>query len=244
VRNITASIPKGRRLTIPYRDLQDSVIAAAGVYAPQRDSHLLIEAMSVAAEVAGRHVLDLCTGSGVVAIAAAQVGARSVTAFDICPHAVGCVKNNAAIAGVAVDAWVGSCNAAVAAGPYDLVVSNPPYVPTSPDSHREQIPSTAGPARAWNAGADGRLVLDPLCDSAPQLLADVGTMLIVQSEFADAQQSLRRLRGGGLRAEVVMTQLIPFGPVLNARARWMESIGMLPVGRREEELVVIRAVKP
>ena len=40
-----------------------------------------------------------------------------------------------------------------------------------------------------------------------------------------------------------MTQLIPFGPVLNARAGWMESVGMLPVGRREEELVVIRADK-
>jgi release factor glutamine methyltransferase len=100
-----------------------------------------------------------------------------------------------------------------------------------------------GPARAWNAGADGRLILDPLCDSAPQPLADGGTMLIVQSEFADSERSLRRLRNGGLRAEVVLKQLIPFGPVLNARAWWMESVGMLPVGRREEELVVIRAVK-
>lgn len=230
-------------LTILYPDLQDSVVATAGVYAPQHDSHLLIEAMSVTAEVAGRHVLDLCTGSGVLAIAAAQLGARSVTAFDICPRAVGCVRSNAAIARVAVDARVGSWNAAVAAGPYDLVVSNPPYVPTGPDAHREQIPSAAGPPRAWNAGTDGRLVLDPLCDSAPQLLADDGTMLVVQSEFADALRSLRLLRSGGLRAEVVMTQLIPFGPVLNARARWMERIGMLPVGRREEELVVIRAVK-
>ena len=178
-----------------------------------------------------------------MAIAAAQIGARSVTAFDICPHAVSCALDNAATAGVAVDARVGSWTAAIAGGPYDLVVSNPPYVPTGPDSHREQIPSAAGPARAWNAGADGRLILDPLCDSAPQLLADGGTMLIVQSEFADVERSVRRLRHGGLYAEVVMTQLIPFGPVLNARARWMESIGMLPVGRRQEELVVIRAVK-
>jgi len=230
-------------LTILYPDLQDSVVATAGVYAPQHDSHLLIEAMSVAAEVAGRRVLDLCTGSGVVAIAAAQIGARSVTAFDISPHAINCARDNAATAGVAVDARVGSWTAAIAGGPYDVVVSNPPYVPTGPDSHHEQISSFGGPARAWNAGADGRLILDPLCDSAPQLLADRGTMLIVQSEFADAEQSLRRLRSGGLRAEVVMTQLIPFGPVLKARARWMESIGMLPVGRREEELVVIRAVK-
>lgn len=230
-------------LTILYPDLQDSVVTTAGVYAPQHDSHLLIEAMSVAAEVACRRVLDLCTGSGVVAIAAAQLGARSVTAFDISPRAVNCALDNAASAGVAVDARVGSWTAAIAGGPYDLVVSNPPYVPTGPDSHRERIPSAAGPAQAWNAGADGRLILDPLCDSAPQLLADGGTMLIVQSEFAGAERSLWRLRDGGLRAEVVLTQLIPFGPVLNARARWMESIGMLPVGRREEELVVIRAVK-
>lgn len=230
-------------MTILYPDLQDSVVAAAGVYPPQHDSHLLIEAMSVAAAVADRRVLDLCTGSGVVAIAAAQIGARSVTAFDVCPHAVSCALDNAAIAGVAVDVRMGSWTAAIAGGPYDLVVSNPPYVPTGPDAYREQIPSAAGLARAWNAGADGRLILDPLCDSAPQLLADGGTMLIVQSEFADSERSLRRLRRGGLRAEVVLTQLVPFGPVLASRARWMESVGMLPVGRREEELVVIRAVK-
>lgn len=230
-------------MTILYPDLQDSAVATAGVYAPQHDSQLLIKAMSAAAEVAGRRVLDLCTGSGVVAIAAAQIGARSVTAFDICPLAVNCARDNAASAGVAVDARVGSWTGAIAGGPYDLVVSNPPYVPTGAGSHCERIPSAAGPAHAWNAGADGRLILDPLCDSAPQLLADGGTMLIVQSQFADAQRSLQRLRHGGLRAEVILTQLIPFGPVLNARARWMEGIGMLPVGRREEELVVIRAVK-
>ena len=80
----------------------------------------------------------------------------------------------------------------------------------------------------------------PVCDSAPQLLDERGTMLIVQSEFADADRTVRRLRRGGLRAEVVISQMIPFGPVLRARARWMETIGRLPVGRREEELVVIR----
>ena len=131
-------------LTILYPDLQDSVVATAGVYAPQHDSHLLIEAMSVAAEVAGRRVLDLCTGSGVVAIAAAQIGARSVTAFDICPRAVGCVQSNAAIAGVAVDARVGSWNAAVAAGPYDWWCPILLTYQRGPDSHRERIPPDRG----------------------------------------------------------------------------------------------------
>ncbi len=230
-------------LTILYPDLRDSVGPAASVYAPQHDSQLLIEALRFTATVNGRRVLDLCTGSGVLAITAAQLGARDVTAFDISPHAIRCTRGNAAQADVRVDARVGSWTAALASGPYDVVVSNPPYVPTPPDAHLEDIPAHVGPASAWNAGVDGRLILDPLCDSAPGLLVVGGSLLIVQSEFSGTDQSLRRLRSGGLRAEVVLRQLIPFGPVLTARARWMESIGMLPVGRRQEELVVIRAEK-
>jgi release factor glutamine methyltransferase len=230
-------------LTILYPDVQDTADLAAGVYAPQHDSQLLIEAMTRSGVVTGSRVLDLCTGSGAVAIAAAQLGARNVRAFDICPHAIECATSNAAQAGVHVDARVGMWVDAFVAGPYDVVVSNPPYVPTGPDADQESIPLEVGPATAWNAGLDGREVLNPLCDNAPELLTAGGTILIVQSELADTEQSLRRLRSGGLRAEVVLSQLIPFGPVLKARASWMESIGMLPVGRREEEIVVIRADK-
>jgi release factor glutamine methyltransferase len=230
-------------LTILYSDVRDAVSVPPGVYAPQQDSQLLIEAMRRSGAVTGRRVLDLCTGSGAVAIAAAKLGARNVTAFDICSHAVEYATNNAAQAGVCVDVRVGMWVDAFVAGPYDVVVSNPPYVPTGPDADLESIPVEVGSPNAWNAGVDGREVLNPLCDSAPELLAVGGTILIVQSELADTEQSLRRLRSGGLRAEVVLSQLIPFGPVLRARASWMESIGMLPVGRREEEIVVIRAEK-
>jgi release factor glutamine methyltransferase len=226
-------------LTILHPDVQESV----DVYAPQHDSHLLIEAMTISGLVKGSRVLDFCTGSGVVAIAAAQLGARTVTAFDICPHAVGCAVTNAGDAGVDVDARVGTWADALAAGPFDVVVSNPPYVPTGSHAHSENIPAGVGSATAWNAGIDGRLVLNPMCDRAPELLSDGGTMLIVHSELSDTEQSLRRLRSVGLRAEVVLNQLIPFGPVLKARANWLESTGRLPVGRREEEIVVIRAEK-
>ena len=230
-------------LTTLYPDLRAPVAASSGVYAPQHDSLLLIEAMQQTNAVSGHTVLDLCTGSGVVAIAAARLGARHVTAYDICPDAVRCARANAAAADVVVDTRVGTWESALRAGPYDLVVSNPPYVPTGPDAHLEEIPGVFGPAWAWNAGTDGRLVLDPLCDVAPALLDEEGTMLIVQSEFAGADHTVRRLRRRGLRAEVLMKQLIPFGPVLHARSSWLESTGRLPVGRREEELVVIRAQK-
>lgn len=216
------------------------VSAAPGVYAPQADSLLLIEAMET--EVRDRTVLDVCTGSGVVAIAAAHLGARTVSAVDICRRAVRCARRNADDAGVPVDVRAGDWVDASRRGPYDVVVSNPPYVPKEPGAKPDSVPKSAGPAHAWDAGPDGRLVLDPLCAAAPNLLSAGGVMFLVQSEFADPQRSLRLL-GRRLHAEVVLTRTIPFGPVLNSRAEWMERAGLLSPGCREEEIIVIRAEK-
>jgi release factor glutamine methyltransferase len=67
---------------------------------------------------------------------------------------------------------------------------------------------------------------------------------VVQSEFAEPRSTLAALASAGLDAEVVAYQWIPFGPVLTSRAEWLEETGRLEPGRREEELVVIRAEKP
>lgn len=188
-------------------------------------------------------MLDLCTGSGFVAIAAAEMGCASVTAFDICPHAVRCSRGNAAVAGVEVDVREGSWLGALDCEPFDVVVSNPPYVPTPPGGDTEVICSSAGPSWAWNAGADGRLVLDPLCESAPKLVRDGGSLLLVHSALAGVQESLNALKYVGMDAEVVASKWIPFGPVMSTRANWLEDSGRIPRGRRQEELVVIRADK-
>ena len=54
--------------------------------------------------VAGRRVLDVASGSGLVALAAARAGAASVVAGDIDPHAVAAIAINASANGVAVEA--------------------------------------------------------------------------------------------------------------------------------------------
>lgn len=215
-----------------------------GVYPPQHDSQLLIDCMEETELARGRRVLDLCTGSGVVAIAAAELGAASVVAFDICPRAVCCSQGNAVYAGVDVEVREGSCSGALDYAPFDLIVTNPPYVPTPPSGDTDVIPITAGPARAWDAGVDGRMVLDPLCDTAAGMLDAGGSMLLVQSALAGVDKSLESLRATGLDAEVIASQRIPFGPVLSARARWLEVTGQIRRGSRTEELVVIRADKP
>ncbi len=229
-------------LTIAYTDL-DVPVVADGVYTPQEDSQLLIDVMEKTDLARGRRVADLCTGSGVVAIAAADQGASEVAAFDICPRAIHYARRRVSTAGVDVAVHLGSWARAGEFGPYDLVVCNPPYIPHDPSIDDLDLPSHIGPARAWDAGYDGRMILDPLCASVRDLLGDGGTMLLVQSEFAEPRKTLAALASCGLDAEILAWQWIPFGPVLSARAQWLEDTGRLDPGRREEELVVIRADK-
>lgn len=231
-------------MTSAYADPPGELTVHDGVYAPQHDSELLTEVLKYTGLAHGSRVADLCTGSGVAAISAAKQGAADVMAFDISAEAVRCARHNALAAGVDVDVHLGTWSRAIELGPFKLVLCNPPYVPEPPDGDVEVIPAHAGPAAAFNGGFDGRLVLDPLCAAAPDLLTDDGTLLIVHSEFSDVDSSLAVLRQAGLKASVIARQWVPFGPVLTARAEWLERRGLLEHGRRLEELVVIRADVP
>jgi release factor glutamine methyltransferase len=231
-------------VTTAYTDARDVVVAAAGVYAPQQDSQLLIDVMEKTRLAVGSRVADLCTGTGVVAINAIVQGATAVDAFDICPRAVRCARVNALRLNLGVDVHLGSWARAIEFAPFDLVVCNPPYVPHDPGLDIAVLPAKIGPAHAWNAGYGGRLVLDPLCEAVSGLLADLGSLLLVQSEFAEPRRTLAALSCAGLNAEVIARQWIPFGPVLTSRASRLEKINRLDPGRREEELLVIRADKP
>jgi predicted nicotinamide N-methyase len=70
----------------------------------------------------GRRALDVASGSGLVAIAAAKAGAVSVVAGDIDPHAVAAIAINASANGVAVDARVFDL-AADGSGDADVVLA-------------------------------------------------------------------------------------------------------------------------
>ncbi|MDS1112199.1 methyltransferase [Gordonia westfalica] len=209
------------------------------VYLPQQDTELLIGLVR-AQGVDGKRVLDLCTGSGAIAVAAARRGAAEVTAVDASADAVAYARRAARSAGVSVRVEHGDLTRHV--GKYDVVTCNPPYVPTPPVSDPRYHP--AGPSHAWDAGLDGRAVLDLLCAHVPTLLRPGGAFLLVHSEFADEEASLRSLRAGGLTAEIVAERYIPFGPVMTARAEWLEERGLLERGCRVERLVGIAAVAP
>ncbi|SUE15151.1 methyltransferase [Rhodococcus gordoniae] len=205
-----------------------------GVYRPQEDSYLLAGALADAGGAEGANVLDFCTGTGFLAVNAAMLGASSVTAFDIDPRAVLSARLNAWSRRLPIRARQGSLDDALLHGPFDVVLSNPPYVPCEGQNRDAR----------WDAGADGRCVLDPLCDSLPSLLAPGGFALIVHSEFTGVDATLSRLRDADLEASVVARNRIPFGPVLRNRAGYLYSTQLAEPGALTEEVVVVRADRP
>ncbi|MFE2994737.1 HemK2/MTQ2 family protein methyltransferase [Nocardia sp. NPDC059246] len=211
------------------------MIRTAGVYRPQADTHLLIAAMTDAGIPPHGRVLDVGTGTGVLAIEAARLQAGSVTAVDISRAALACAWMNSRLRGLEVELIHGDFRSVLRGRRFEVVISNPPYVPCA-DSGPPR-----GAARCWDAGADGRAAVDSLCRLAPELLSTTGTLLMVHSALCGVDDTLIGLREVGLKAATVARASVPFGPVLRRRARWLVDRGLLGPGQSHEELVVIRA---
>ncbi|MFE3136384.1 HemK2/MTQ2 family protein methyltransferase [Streptomyces globisporus] len=211
------------------------VLTVPGVYAPQHDTHLLMRAVGRELPHHGRRVLELGTGSGALAIHAAGLGAQ-VTAVDISRRAVMCARLNAALHRQRVTVRYADL-ATIRRGGYDLVISNPPYVPAP-----AALPPVRGKARAWDGGPDGRVVIDRVCATAATVLEPGGALLMVHSALSGTKTTLSNLDDLGFEAQVIDRELIPFGPVLRSRALWLRDQGLMDHEQQDkEELVVFRA---
>jgi release factor glutamine methyltransferase len=209
------------------------LLTPPGVFHPRSDSRLLAATVAEATSPGGR-VLDLCTGSGIVAVSAALADAGEVTAVDLSRRAVVTAWLNARRNGVTVRARRGDLFAAVAGQRFDLIATNPPYLPGP------EVP-TRGAARAWEGGPDGRRFLDRIIDGASGHLAPGGVLLLLHSSVCGVETTLARMDAAGLRGDVVVRERGPLGPLLGARAGVLEERGLLAPGEREEDVVIIRA---
>src|SRR3954447_21700571 len=170
------------------------LVTLPGVFRPISDTWLLGRALADAVVPGRSSVLDVCTGSGALAIVAAPRGARAVTAVDVSRRAVLSARINARLNGVRVRAVRSDLFSALGDERYDVIVSNPPYVPAETD----ELPAR-GPEPAWGAGRDGRILLDRILAEAPAHLRPGGVVLVVQSDIIGVDDTLERLRDGGLQ---------------------------------------------
>lgn len=152
-------------------------------------------------------VLDLCTGTGCIAISiAAQTPGAAIVATDIEPSAVELARHNAAALGVgeAIEFRVGSLWEAL--GPedrFDLVASNPPYI--SDAEWAEVAPNVRDwePHRALRGGVDGLdLVRKVIAGSRAHLRP--GGLLLVEIAASQEQLSIELATDAGLAAPRVL----------------------------------------
>lgn len=147
-------------------------------------------------------VADLCTGTGCIACSiASEHPLARVVATDIAPEAVVLARDNVEALGLADRVRVLECDLAAKIGPafdgrFDLVISNPPYVPTSV---LEEIPREVAdfePALALDGGDDGNDILRRILPEAKRLLKPGGGFAVELHETRlDAAADLARAAG-------------------------------------------------
>lgn len=188
------------------------IITPPGVFRPISDSWLLAGVLAAQGLGPSTSVLDLCTGSGAIAAAAARAGAGRVVAADLSRRAVATAQLNAIINGVGRRVRARRSDLYASIGErFDYVVSNPPYVPgRAPDDAR-------GVSRAWHAGPDGRALLDPLIAGAPAHLKPGGMLLVVHSEVNGIRETEAAMRAAGLHPSIVAEHRGPAGPLMRRR---------------------------
>ena len=180
------------------------------VLVPRPETEGLVEA-ALARLPAARapRVLDLGTGSGAVAVSIALARPDAlVLATDVSADALDCARANAARLGAAgVGFALGSWWSALPAGtpPFDLVVSNPPYV-ADDDPHLDDPALRHEPRAALAAGPQGMDAIDAIVAGAPAHLVPGGWLLLEHGrDQGDAVR--RRLRAAGFDAVDTHTDL-------------------------------------
>ena len=202
------------------------LVRLPGVYAPRSDTDLLLDALTEAVRP-GQEVLDLCTGTGALAVAAARAGA-DVLAVDLSRRSVLNARLNAWLNRVRLRAAAGDLWEPAGDRRFDLIVANPPYLPGSAEPEGED--------RAWDAGPDGRALLDRICAGAADRLWPGGRLLLMQSSLAGVGLTERALEATGLRTRVVAQREGPLGPLAAERSDLH--------GEDRETLVVLQALAP
>jgi release factor glutamine methyltransferase len=171
-----------------------------GVLIPRPETEVLVDAALVAVDAAIAQrgealAIDLCTGSGCVALALAQERPEvRVLATDISPEAVTLAAENAERLGLAdrVEVRLGDLFEAVPAdllGGVDVVVSNPPYVPSADLSGLPPEVAKFEPHLALDGGEDGLAVFRHVIDGARRWLRPGEGWIAIELDERRVQQA-------------------------------------------------------
>ena len=189
----------------PWRDFELEVSPA--VLIPRQETELLVELAMGCFEAsdAPQRWADLGTGSGCLAVALARHWPSSCGwAVDCSREALAVARRNAAALGLLQSAAVQWCEGLwwqplqPLAGQLDLVVSNPPYIPSAVVDGLEPVVRDHEPRLALDGGSDGLDALRLIIEAAPQMLAP-GGWLVLEHHHDQAAAVAELLGAAGLQ---------------------------------------------
>ena len=170
---------------MPYDPLQ--------VYQPEADTYLLLE--TARNEVnPGDRILEVGTGSGLISCELAKVSV--VVATDINPHAAR-AAHNAGLDVVLTD-LIGGIR-----GPFDLVLFNPPYLPTQPEERMDDWFEYA-----LDGGESGRVVIERFARNIGDVLAPGGRILLLISSLTGLSEVQELFASLGYSSGIATQQVV------------------------------------
>lgn len=172
---------------------------------PSESTGLLVTHMRI---TQGESVLDLGTGTGVIAIAAHKLGATSVVASDLHRKFADEISVNLRMNGLStseratVRMLFGDMFAPVSGEMFDHVIMNPPSIPCCAGQHLDIH---------YDSGVEGRDIIDRLLREVPTVLKPGGRLTMVHGSLSDMPLTLEMLRDLGFTGiEVSEPQESPF----------------------------------
>ena len=160
------------------------------IYEPLEDSYLLKEQVIKFAR--DKSVLDLGSGSGILAIAAEKAGAKSVLASDINEESIKHIKN------LNIKAIKSNLFASIK-GKFDLIIFNPPYLPLD---KREPFDSQL----ATTGGKKGDEIILLLLKQSKYHLNKDGIILLLLSSLTPRKRIISLLKSLSLKYKIISSK--------------------------------------
>lgn len=139
-------------------------------------------------------VLDLCTGSGCVAIAVKKSAECEMYASDVSKEALELAKENAERLGADIKFSSGSLFIPFRKKRFDIILSNPPYIPSGDINGLDKEVKDYEPRLALDGGADGLDYYRDICSSVKKYLKN-GGKLILEAGAGQAENVAEMLEG-------------------------------------------------
>lgn len=151
---------------------------SSDVLIPRPDTEILVEkAIELYKKNSGNSILDLCTGSGCIAVTLAlELPGSEITAADISPAALAVFKENCCIYVLDIQAVQSDLFQSISSK-FSMIVSNPPYV-KSGEVDGKVKDGLYEPALALTAGEDGLEIIKEIIPQSLDYLLDDGYLLL------------------------------------------------------------------